>query len=155
MKQQKLLDDKGRDVYRVFREDPFGIFSRLDKIFTKMSVGKWVDEYSFIKWMHQEIPPQFWKYNNLISLNEKRLCESAKNSDTSTIWIDRIGMKNKLKQVNITPVLKEQLESGEFCLPTYDKIISEVYSWGKKTICYFGKIDEQYTKIKEETCLRT
>lgn len=150
--------------------DPYRIYERLGKLFLKANdinnkvisnklipkreiydMGNWSQlyEYSqktdalrFIKWIYQEIPSRFWKFNVHIALNRERLQQSAKDSAKNELWIDFKGMKNKTKSAIIDRSLLSNLRSGVTYLPTYEQIAGEVSGWGDYKYQY-GNIEEQ------------
>jgi len=142
--------------------DPFRIYERLAKIYmiahaepTKLISNKkvspialfpddtwWWRSYGvnpdyktplmFVKWVLQEIPKEFWKFNVLITVNLKRLKDSARKSELSYIWIDMKNRKRKLKCVEISDNVLKELKNKLFYLPSYEQIAKEVKSWDDK-----------------------
>src|SRR3990167_8124060 len=154
--------------------DPFNIYFRLATLYLKANNRKsWVKkseivkpenifnendywkEYEsitvtykpihFIKWLLQEIPECFWKFNVLIDVNREKLVQSAKDSIKGQIWINMVGAEKKFKAVGITTNVLSDLKNKTFYLPTYKEIAHEVPKWGDYKYAY-GDIKEQLVK---------
>lgn len=149
-------------------EDPFSIFKRMKKIFVYNNVGPYDEEnylpvvmsedMYFFKWIYQEIPVGFWKFNSYISANIDRIRTMAKSCPRNTIWINmdsdlvkqssrknKETNRNKLKCVEYHTVLNG-IKDGVFYLPDYNEIADEVNKWGYKY--EYGKISTQWLKFK-------
>lgn len=142
--------------------DPYRIYERLGKLFlsarviSNVKLEKPIRIFDkalsgllnypacleFIKWVHQEIPGAFWKFNTYIEGNKTQLKQSAKDTIVHNIWIDMRGKNNKLKQVKIDNNVLKNLDSGLTYLPDYERICKEVASWGEYRYNY-GDIKEQ------------
>ena len=85
----------------------------------------------FLKWVLQEIPDCFWKFNIYIDSNRYTLKQSINNSKQNEIWIDMKGIKNKMKCVEISNNVLQDLKNKVTYLPTYAQIAKELPTWGK------------------------
>ena len=128
------------DFYRIFVFDRMFIYNTV----------KFDPTIRFMKWVLQEIPPIFWKYNIYIDINKDELIRSAEISNPHEIWVGKrtressIHLEEKailtfsspsrscLKGVTLTESVRDQLMEGSLFLPTYDQIVKEVEGWGSR-----------------------
>lgn len=102
----------------------------------------------FLKWVYQEIPTQFWKFNVFIDVNRQRLREAAVASDPQIIWIDMHQIKNKTKAVTLTENVLRDLRSSVTYLPNYNHICRSVSSWRSDYKYNFGSVGEPLSTWK-------
>ena len=129
-------------------KDPYRIYERLAKIYVHHYTGVGVLGLTpFLKWVYQEIPDCFWKYNVYIDANMDALMGSASRSILNQIWVDMKGIKNKLKCVELNKDTLLLLDNGTLYMPSYKQICKEVSTWGQYTYEY-GNIVEIKTVWK-------
>lgn len=101
----------------------------------------------FLKWVLQEIPECFWKFNLYIDMNIDTLIRSAENSNIREIWIDMSNKKRKLKCAILDDKVIDGIDSGLFYLPSYKQISHEVSGWQSNYKYLFGKINTQNIRM--------
>lgn len=112
-------------------------------------------QFGFIKWILQDIPPKWYLFNNSLIFHAIELAVSAKQSTTTEIWVDTVGVSHKLKAVKLNFNVIENIKKGILTpqenwlyLPTYSRIIAEVESWQQDKIITKVKYDILTDKVK-------
>lgn len=128
----------------------------------------------FLKWVYQEIPSIYWKYNVNIYAVKDKIIESAEQTKQNEIWVRKkardpymykylseVGLKNTegtaqvdagkkdIKAVAINSWVRDDLKEGKLFLPSYEEIAKEVESWGDY-VYKFGQIKEVSISGKKE-----
>ena len=126
---------------------PFKIFEKYENSYNLTGYGPYAPLH-FVKWVLQEIPTPFWKFNVLVSLNRQELINSARESSQEEIWVDTVGIENKIKSVRITGGVMEGLQRGFLRLPSYVEIVGVVKTWQENYQYKWGNVGEQYVNYQ-------
>lgn len=110
-----------------------------------------VSNFWFLRWIYQELPRDFWKYNVNIDVCKKEILHSSKSSREKFMfetWIDMPNKKNKIKKSLINKHLLEELQAKRLTLPSYDEIVVQVAGWGNDTRYCYGKIKDIQSNVQ-------
>lgn len=95
----------------------------------------------FVKWVKQEIPKEFWRFNLYIDQNKQLLLKSARESNIDEVWVSMKDKDNSLKSVHLNNRILQDINLGKKYLPTYEEIAKTVVNWGDYQY-KFGKVAE-------------
>ena len=143
------IDFLSNEINDIYKRDPFPYTDLLNFYdYTDYNFKNISRPIRFLKWIHQEIPTQFWKFNVFIDINTEHLKDSVLCSKPSEIWVDMPKLNNKTKAVSITSNVIKDLKSKNMYLPGYDHICKTVSSWRSDYKYNFGTVKEPLVKWK-------